>query len=67
MKSVALRNFLEEGERTGTARPISAADFAMAVVDELETLRYIKARFTAGAQGPGLNDDGGAPARRGAT
>jgi uncharacterized protein len=53
--------FLEEGERTGTYRlgdenllmdgdkpaGISVADLAVAVVDELETPRHIKARFTA--------------------
>jgi len=53
--------FLEEGERTGSYRlgddqllmdgdkpaGISVADLAVAVVDELETPRYIKARFTA--------------------
>lgn len=52
--------FLEEGERTGTYclgeenllmdgdKPagISVADFAVAVVDELETPCHIKARFT---------------------
>jgi len=52
--------FLEEGERTGAYRiggedllmdgdkpaGISVADFAVAVVDELETPRHIKARFT---------------------
>ncbi|MDR6450405.1 putative NADH-flavin reductase [Paraburkholderia terricola] len=52
--------FLEEGERTGTYRlgeesllmdgdkpaGISVADFAVAVVDELETPRHLKARFT---------------------
>ncbi|MGH8782009.1 NAD(P)-dependent oxidoreductase [Paraburkholderia sp.] len=53
--------FLEEGERTGTYRlgeenllmdgdkpaGIPVADLAVAVVDELETPRHIKARFTA--------------------
>ena len=52
---------LEEGERTGAYRlgaenllmdgdkpaGISVADLAVAIVDELETPRYIKARFTA--------------------
>lgn len=53
--------FLVEGERTGTYRlgaedllmdgdkpaGISVADLAVAIVDELETPRYIKGRFTA--------------------
>ncbi|QGZ65167.1 NAD(P)-dependent oxidoreductase [Paraburkholderia acidisoli] len=53
--------FLEEGERTGTYRlgnedllmdgdkpaGIAVADLAVAIVDELETPRHIKARFTA--------------------
>lgn len=53
--------FLEEGERTGSYRlgeeyllmdgdkpaGISVADLAVAVVDELETPRHIKTRFTA--------------------
>lgn len=53
--------FLEEGERTGTYRlgeenllmdgdkpaGIAVADLAVAIIDELETPRHIKARFTA--------------------
>lgn len=53
--------FLEEGERTGAYRlgkddllmdgdkpaGISVADLAVAIVDELETPRHLKARFTA--------------------
>jgi putative NADH-flavin reductase len=59
--------FLEEGERTGTYRlgeeqllmdgdkpaGISVADLAVAVVDELETPRHIKARFTAARKAAG--------------